>query len=643
MRFISAVVVALSFGLSLASPSLETRRVVHEKRNFDPPGWSRARKLADDVVLPMRFGLKQSNVDRLEELLMDVSHPESPNYGNHWDPNQIADMFAPSQESIEAVRAWLHSAGFAPERIKLSNGRGWLDVKATTAEVEKLLDAEYHVYAHKDGGEHIACNSYSVPSHLREHIDIILPTVNFDTRITPRPSSNKKRSTERKASINKHIVTTGQKAKSPPVPSSLANCDENITPDCLRALYNFNYKPIATKKNSYGIVEYTPQAFLQGDLDLFFGNFSPSLVGKSPTFISIDGGVAQTEDQSFDFNGESDLDLEYGMTLVAPQQVTLYQAGDLVMGASFNNLLDALDASYCTFEGGDDPNFDGIYPDNQPGGFNQPESCGIVKPANVISTSYGSQEPEMTAAYQIRQCNEYGKLGLLGVTILFSSGDNGVAGFNGLCIDPATGQEVANGTRFNPDFPGNCPFVTAVGATQINPGSTVNDPEGACEQVIFSGGGFSDIFAMPSYQKDDVLSFFKNHPPPFSAAQFNNSQKARGYPDLAANGANYVIGREKQIDGEFELVFGTSCSSPVVGSLITGINDARLAIGKKPVGFINPAIYSPAFRIAFNDITTGGNQGCGTPGFTAVSGWDPVTGVGTPNFERLLALWLLLP
>jgi len=81
----------------------------------------------------------------------------------------------------------------------------------------------------------------------------------------------------------------------------------------------------------------------------------------------------------------------------------------------------------------------GIYPDPLPGGFTGPESCGIVKPANVVSTSYGSQEPEMTAAYQIRQCNEYGKLGMMGVTVLFSSGDNGVAGFNGLCIDPATG------------------------------------------------------------------------------------------------------------------------------------------------------------------------------------------------------------
>ncbi|KAF8478880.1 subtilisin-like protein [Gautieria morchelliformis] len=640
MRTLSVVAVVLgTIGLSWASPASQTRKVVHERRAFVPAGWSRSRKLSPDVVLPMRFGLKQNNMHRVEEFLMDVSHPESPNYGKHWTAGKVAETFAPSADTVDAVRGWLHSAGFAAERIKLSPSRGWIEVNATVDEVENMLDADYHVYGHKQGGEHIACDSYSVPEHVREHIDIILPTVNFDARIMPRSNPNPTLTPARKGAAIFPMVKSEGKQATGIGHGTLSNCDQEITPDCLRALYNFHYTPVATDKNSYGIVEYTPQAFLQGDLDLFFGNFSPSLVGQTPTFISIDGGVAQTIDQSFNFNGESDLDLEYGMTLVAPQTVTLYQAGDLVEGASFNNLLDALDASYCTFEGGDDPTQDGIYPDPFGGGFTGPESCGIVKPANVISTSYGSQEPEMTAAYQIRQCNEYGKLGMMGVTILYSSGDNGVAGNGGLCIDPATGLETANGTRFDPDFPVNCPFVTAVGATQVNPGSNVNEPEGACEQVIFSGGGFSDIFAMPDYQKEAVESFFQEHPPPYTAAQFNNSGKARGYPDLAANGANYVIG----IDGEFELVFGTSCSSPVVGSLITGINDARIAVGKSPVGFINPTIYTQKFKAGFNDIKMGGNQGCGTPGFTAVPGWDPVTGLGTPNFGKLKDLWLELP
>jgi len=65
----------------------------------------------------------------------------------------------------------------------------------------------------------------------------------------------------------------------------------------------------ATAKNSYGIVEYTPQSYLPTDLDMFFTQFLPKAVGHRPTMDSIDGGNIQTEYESFDYNGESDLDL----------------------------------------------------------------------------------------------------------------------------------------------------------------------------------------------------------------------------------------------------------------------------------------------------------------------------------------------
>ena len=63
----------------------------------------------------------------------------------------------------------------------------------------------------------------------------------------------------------------------------------------------------------------------------------------------------------------------------------------------------------------------------------------------------------------------------MGVTFLFSSGDNGVAG-NGECLN-ANGVESSNGTRFNPGFPATCPYVTAVGATQMQAGKTVGPHE----------------------------------------------------------------------------------------------------------------------------------------------------------------------
>jgi tripeptidyl-peptidase-1 len=71
------------------------------------------------------------------------------------------------------------------------------------------------------------------------------------------------------------------------------------------------------------------------------------------------------------------------------------------------------------------------------------------------------------------------------------------------------------------------------------------------------------------------------------------------------------------------------------------INEERLAIGKSTVGFINPALYSNPWVL--NDITNGSNPNCGTGGFSAVPGWDPVTGLGTPNYPRMLELFLSLP
>ena len=142
------------------------------------------------------------------------------------------------------------------------------------------------------------------------------------------------------------------------------------------------------------------------------------------------------------------------MTLVHPQKVTLYQVGDDLEGASFNNFLDALDASYCTYDGGDDPTQDGVYPDpfgTGPGVYEGPENCGGFAATKVISTSYSYNEADLTPFYEIRQCHEYMKLGLQGVTFLYSSGDYGVAGNGGQCIDPVTGA-YNNGKRCFSNF-----------------------------------------------------------------------------------------------------------------------------------------------------------------------------------------------
>ncbi|KAG0651511.1 Sedolisin-A [Hyphodiscus hymeniophilus] len=637
---LSILAIVGGFAACAAAAPAPTAHVVHEKRETASERWSRRSdiKLNRDALIPMSFGLTQRNLDNGFEFLMDVSHPESKNFGKHWSMDKIADTFAPSTETLEAVKTWLKESGIEDDRLTVAKGRNWVKVELTVGEAESLLRTEYHVYTNtQTGKEHLACSDYSVPAHITEHIDFITPTIQFDATVKQMP---KRDLSKRNMKVRPFpIAVRPDAAPQPEVTYSLANCDQYITPDCLRALYDFPNGTLAS--SSYGIVEYTPNTYLQSDLNVFYANLARQIPsGTGPTVDLIDGATTMGGTKSFDNQGESDLDLQYAIALVYPQKVTLYQNGDSIEGSSFGNFLDAIDSSYCS---GDNPTYDAVYPDPASGGYKGAEACGTIKAASVISTSYGYNEADLPASYETRQCNEYMKLGLAGTTFVFSSGDSGVAGNNGDCCTKA---KCAGGTyntggsgTFNPAFPATCPYITSVGATQIKPNTavTATAPEEACETVIYSGGGFSNVFAMPSYQSTAVKSYFTSHKPTYTATQYNNSQTVRGYPDVSANGANYVVA----VDGALGLVYGTSASAPTFGSIITLINEQRIAAGKSTVGFINPTLY--ANPSAFNDIVSGGNQGCGTAGFTAVSGWDPVTGLGTPNYAKLLSAFLALP
>ena len=142
-------------GVALAIPSPRSDHVVHETRAAEPIHWAKTGRLDSNSVLPMRFGLAQENLHRLEEMLMSVSHPESPKYSQHFTPMEVVDIFAPSKESISAVTNWLVDSGFSRDRLRLSPNRGWIHVNASASEVENLLNTEYHVYSHLSGDTQI--------------------------------------------------------------------------------------------------------------------------------------------------------------------------------------------------------------------------------------------------------------------------------------------------------------------------------------------------------------------------------------------------------------------------------------------------------------------------------------------------------
>lgn len=235
-------------------------------------------------VLPMRFALTQSNLDKADAFLMDVSHPDSPNFGKHWTAKQVAETFAPSQESVDTVTAWLRNSGIAPERIKKSQSMGWLTLNATVAEAEELLKTRYYLHKHKlTGKPHVGCSEYSVPDYVKPHLDFVTPTVHFDTKVPqakplPKPNVDREYLQKRQTSaptlsstaavgrpVQSHAAvnvitnpTNGFLPKKGPnvdvegLVMELEMCNRMIVPDCLRALYEFPPNLAANPENSYG-------------------------------------------------------------------------------------------------------------------------------------------------------------------------------------------------------------------------------------------------------------------------------------------------------------------------------------------------------------------------------------------------------
>ncbi|GAM82590.1 hypothetical protein ANO11243_005720 [Dothideomycetidae sp. 11243] len=653
--------------LYAAAGIISHTHTVHEKRQSlaNTQRWIRRDRVHARATLPVRIGLKQDNLNYGHDWLMRVSHPDSADYGKFWSSEDVIKAFQPSAESVKAVRDWVVNVeGIDGARVTHSENKGWLAFEATADEIERLLRTTLYHYEHSDTGSvYVAAEEYRVPRSVQAHVDYITPGVK-GVKIA---SGLRKRTLEGSHRSGQPLMYEASFTSSDP--NSLETCDKVITPACIRALYDFEqpdpfFEPCPG--NAIGVFQ-EGNFYSQEDLDGFFTNFTRGAYqipnGTHPTLVSIDGGSAPVPVS--EAGGEPDLDFDLVYPIVYPQNVTLYQTDDswyatsgnfTGMGA-FNTFLDALDGSYCTYcafgECGNDPVQDPTYPDPQPGGYVGKLQCGVFKPTNVISISYGQEEHDLPAAYQQRQCNEFLKLGLQGVSIFIASGDDGVAGRPGEGHASANGCIGQNGTVFSPAEPVTCPYLTSVGGTKVMPGKTPFDPESALihenkspNDPYSSGGGFSNIYPVPDYQRAALDAYFASYDPPYAFytdGHYNSSgggrynRNGRGFPDVAAVADNIAV----HYRGKFALSGGTSASTPIFASLINRIIEERIAIGKGPVGFINPVLYSNPWVL--NDITNGSNPGCGTNGFDAVPGWDPVTGLGTANYPLMLGLFLALP
>lgn len=223
---------AATWAMAAARPATSAH-VKHEKRGIHETARDIVARAEGDMLLPVRIAMTQSNLDEGHDILMDISRHDSPNYGKHLSAEEIHDLFAPSQDSVEALVDWLQSQGISKDRVAQSVNKQWLQFDAPVAELEKLLKTKYHIYEHSSGKMHVGCEEYSVPEHLVEHIDYITPGI---TRLGLKARSLKRDSVGRSAP-HRRPPPISTPFSFPPGKVNLAGdtslCDTVISPACI--------------------------------------------------------------------------------------------------------------------------------------------------------------------------------------------------------------------------------------------------------------------------------------------------------------------------------------------------------------------------------------------------------------------------
>lgn len=559
-----------------------------------PQGWSDIGAPSQDRKLHFRIAVRSENRELFERTLMEVSTPSHPRYGQHLKRHELKDLIKPRAESTYAVLSWLEQSGV--ETRDIHNDGEWINFYAPVKRAEEMLGTSFKTYQSeiRPKIKKIRSLSYSVPKEVRSHIDMIQPTTRFG-QIRPERSN---------------VLTHDEAPFS--VDAVNATCNSVITPACLADLYNFeNYKTDPKANVTIGVNGFLEQYARYADFDQFAGTYASYAVGSKFSFTSVNGGLL--DQNSSEDSVEANLDIQYTAGLVAPTINTNFYStpgrGPLVPDLDQPTQDDNANEPYLEF-------------------FTYLVGLEDEKLPQVLTTSYGEDEQSVPAEYAKKVCDMIGQLGTRGVSVIFSSGDTGV----GSACQTNDGR---NTTRFLPIFPASCPYVTSVG------GTTRVEPEQA---VDFSSGGFSDLWERPAYQNEAVTGYLKQLGSQWEGLYNPNG---RGFPDVAAQGQRFrVVDKGRVIS-----VGGTSASAPVFASVVALLNNARIAAGKPSLGFLNPWIYQQGYK-GLNDIVRGGSTGCigrsiysGYPAplvpyasWNATEGWDPVTGHGTPDFEKLLRI-----
>ncbi len=347
-----------------------------------------------------------------------------------------------------------------------------------------------------------------------------------------------------------------------------AKASVSYAPPQLAQLYNFP-NPANGAGQTVAIIElgggYRPQ-----DLTAYFGKLGipvPTVVS-----VSVDGAQNAPGDPN-GADGEVALDIEVVGGVAPGAKIAVYFAPNTDAG-----FLDAITTAI----------------------------HDTTNAPSVISISWGQAEAGWTRQAIQNMNSAFQAAAALGVTVCAAAGDSG------------SSDGMSDG-HAHVDYPASDPYVLGCGGTRLSAiGNKISSEVVWNDNPTSSatGGGVSDVFALPSWQTK------ANVPPSVNPGR----RIGRGVPDVAGN-ADPQTGYQVLVDGQWGVIGGTSAVAPLWAGLVARLNQH---LGK-PVGYLNPTLYKLNQKSAFHDIISGNNGS-----YRARSGWDPCTGLGSPVGSGLL-------
>jgi kumamolisin len=343
-----------------------------------------------------------------------------------------------------------------------------------------------------------------------------------------------------------------------------------FTPPQVASLYNYP-TGVTGEGQTVAIIE-LGGGYSTTDLQTYFKSLGVS--EPNVTAVSVDGGK---NTPGSDADGEVMLDIEVVGAIATGANIAVYFAPNTDQG-----FLDAItDAVHDT-----------------------------TRKPSVVSISWGGPEDSWTQQSLTAMNGALQDAATLGVTVTAAAGDDGST------------DGAADG-KLHVDFPSSSPFALACGGTTLKGSGGKISSETVWNEIAnnegATGGGVSIEFPLPTYQSSAQVP-----------KQPQTNYVGRGVPDVAGN-ADPSTGYQVRVDGQNQVVGGTSAVAPLWAALVALMNEQ---LGKN-VGFLNATLYGLG-EADFRDITSGNNDDSHLGYYSAKAGWDPCTGLGTPNGTALL-------